>query len=150
MAVTSDNGRESALDRRRRTLQRARGAGDAATAAVAELDRQIDANATQGRSHEAALEAALIQVTALKKAIKASAREAVRLRAARKVARERALKAQQRSAAAERRYDDAMLTELVRRAKAEDLAAHAAPGSSADGTPARNTIAKKKAAPSDV
>ena len=123
---------ESALDRRRRKLWRARNGADDATAAVRQLEERIDANAEQGRTHEANLRAALDEVASLKKAIKASAKEADKLHDSREAARERAAEAQQRAAVAESKYDDAVLADLLRREKDNDLAAHADPRATDD------------------
>jgi transposase len=72
------------LDRRRAKLQRAQATAQTATDAVADLDARLDQNASQTREHEAALQAALDQVAALKKALKAMGKQKDKLDAARK------------------------------------------------------------------
>jgi hypothetical protein len=112
------------LDQRRAQLQTARGRSDGAAAAVVSLDTQLRANAAQTSQLEGELAAARDRVAVLKKSIKASQKEGRKLRDGRKDARARAAKAQQRAADVERRYDRAMLAEIVRREKQQDLTQH--------------------------
>ena len=67
-AGTATTVERSALDRRREKLQANKAAARAAIDAVADLDARIDHNSSQTREYEAALQAALDQIAALKKA----------------------------------------------------------------------------------
>lgn len=123
-----DNGPKisATLDKRRKTLQTARGAAEAAAAKVVSLDEALDSNAIGRREHEAGLQVALDRVAGLKKAIKASKQERDKLRTARKAARQDDAKARQRSSTSEARYDRAVLADMLRREKDRDLSVHAA------------------------
>lgn len=123
-AGTATTVERSALDRRREKLQANKAAARAAIDAVADLDARIDHNSSQTREYEAALQAALDQIAALKKAIKATGKQKDELESARKDARLAAAEAQQRAAAAEAKYDRAVLAEIVRREKDHDLSMH--------------------------
>jgi hypothetical protein len=118
----------SVLDRRRNKLQVAKAYAASAVSDLRRLDEQLASNDDQRREQEAALQAALDRVVLLKKAIKASIREAGKLRVAREDVGKRAAEAQQRVTAAEARYDRAVLADMVRREKENDLAAHAGTG----------------------
>jgi hypothetical protein len=118
----------SVLDRRRNKLQVAKAYAASAVSDFRRLDEQLASNDDQRREQEASLQAALDRVVLLKKAIKASIKEADKLRAAREDAGKRATEAQQRVTAAEARYDRAVLADMVRREKENDLAAHAGTG----------------------
>ncbi|HEY1968258.1 MAG TPA: hypothetical protein VGH89_09945 [Pseudonocardia sp.] len=129
------------LDRRRAELQAARGRADGAAASVVSLDTQLRANAAQTSQLEGELAAARDRVAVLKKSIKASQKEQRKLRQARKQARVRAAKDQQRASDVERRYDRAMLAEIVRREKQQDLTQHS------QSSPAPSAAPAKAAAP---
>src|SRR5690349_1731461 len=116
---------ESLLDRRREKLQASQATAADAHSDVRRLDQQLESNDDNRREQETALQAALDRAAVLKKAIKASTKEAAKLRAARKEAGERAATAQQRVSAAEAKYDRAVLADMVRREKENDLLAHA-------------------------
>jgi septal ring factor EnvC (AmiA/AmiB activator) len=115
----------SRLDGRRDKLRNARASAAAAGARVAKLDGELTANANQNGKLEAELMAARDLVAALKKSIKSSRRRKAKLRERRKDAREVSAKTQQRATSAERRYDRAMLADMVEREKQHDLAQHA-------------------------
>jgi len=142
----------SALNRRREKLQASKTAARTAIDAVADLDARLDDNSSQTRENEAALQAALDQVAALKKAIKSAGKQKLQLISARKDARRAAAQARQRAAAAEAKYDRAVLAEIVRREKDHDLSLHS-PATSAgtaasDARPdATSTIAGKGESP---
>jgi chromosome segregation ATPase len=145
-AGTSTTVERSALDRRREKLQANKTAARAAIDAIADLDARLDHNSSQTREYEAALQAAVDQVAALKKAIKAAGKQQVQLDSARKDAQRAAAQAQQRAAAAEAKYDRAVLAEIVRREKDHDLSLHsptASAGTAASDAPfgATSTIA---------
>ncbi|MDT7685867.1 MAG: hypothetical protein QOG57_6177, partial [Pseudonocardiales bacterium] len=138
----------SNLDRRREALRERAGAAAAAGAKVSSLDEQLDATALAHRDNEASLRAALDRVAGLKKAIKAAEKQRDKLRAARKAARRADAKARQRAAAAEARYDRAVLAGMVRREKERDLSKHDRPAagepSSAAKEAAKETVAVRK------
>lgn len=113
------------LDRRRNKLRVAEAAAAGAVSDLRRLDEQLASNDDQHRQQEASLQAALDRVVWLKKAIKASVKKAGKLRAAREDVGKRAAEAQQRVTAAEAKYDRAVLADMVRREKDNDLAAHA-------------------------
>jgi len=81
---------ESLLDRRREKLQTSQATAANAHSDVRRLDQQLESNDDNRREQETALQAALDRAAVLKKAIKASTKEAAKLRAARKEAGERA------------------------------------------------------------
>jgi len=115
----------SMLDRRRNKLRVAEAAAAGAVSDLRRLDEELASNNDQHREQEASLQAALDRVVWLKKAIKASVKKAGKLRAAREDVGKRAAEAQQRVTAAETKYDRAVLAEMVRREKDNDLDAHA-------------------------
>lgn len=114
----------SRLDGRRDKLRDARASAVAEGARVAKLDGELTANANQSAKLEAELMAARDLVAALKKSIKSSRKRKEKLRDRRKDARKGFAKAQQRATSAERRYDKAMLADMVAREKQHDLARH--------------------------
>jgi len=118
----------SVLDRRRNKLQVAKSYAASAVSDLRRLDESLASNDNHRREQEVALQAALDRVVLLKKEIKASFKEASKLRAAREDVAKRAMKAQRRVTAAEARYDRAVLGDMVRREKETDLAAHADTG----------------------
>jgi chromosome segregation ATPase len=113
----------SALDRRRNKAQAAKDAADRAQANVAELDARLSALTTQTQQDQSALQRAQDEVTRLKRAVKAAAKEGATLQARRKKASAAVLKSQAKAQAAEARYDEAVLAEIVRREKDRDRAA---------------------------
>jgi hypothetical protein len=135
----------STLDRRREKMQARKGAGEATAADVVSVDDQLAANASQRREHEAALQAALDAVAVLKKSIKASTKERNKLRSARKGARRVAAKAQQRTDTAEAKYDRAVLADMLRREKDNDLSEHTDENNGKAGK--ANTSGRASAAP---
>lgn len=114
----------STLDRRREKLQGTRAAAESAIGRIAALDELLETNSTRQREHEAGLQAALDRVATLKKAIKAATKRDSKLLTARKDARRLATRAQQRAATAETKYDRAVLADMVRREKDDDLSRH--------------------------
>ncbi len=110
------------MDRRRDTLLATRATQTASDAEVARLDTELDANANRVSQMEGELANARDRVAALKKSIKAARKYRVKLRAGRKRARQNTAKAQQRAAEAERRYDKAMLADMLAREKQQHLA----------------------------
>jgi len=114
----------SALDRRREALQTRTSEATAAAAQVVALDARLATNASTLRDREAALKDALSRVALLKKKVKAAGKEHDTLRSARKDARRRAVAATRRANTTEVKYDRAVLAEMVRQGKDDDLAAH--------------------------
>jgi hypothetical protein len=116
----------SNLDRRRGKAQTAKDAADQAQAGVADLDAQLAANATQAQQDQAALQRAHDEVIRLKRSLKDAAKESIALQGRRKKASAAAVKAQAKAQAAEAKYDEVVLAEIVRREKDRDRAAAAA------------------------
>ncbi|MET0189093.1 MAG: hypothetical protein ABW212_08860 [Pseudonocardia sediminis] len=114
----------SALDKRRAKLQSARLADEQAAAAVAELDGQLRDNTESNRQNDASLTILRDRVAELEKTLKADAKKGAKLRKARDRAREVRAEAQQRAVTAEAKYERAVLADLVRREKDNDLSAH--------------------------
>jgi hypothetical protein len=114
----------SALDRRREALRARTSETTAAAAQVVALDAQIATNTSELHDPEAALADALSRVTHMKKKVKASVKKQNKLRSARKDARRRAEAATQRANTAEVKFDRAVLADMVRQGKDDDLAAH--------------------------
>ncbi|MDT4985935.1 MAG: hypothetical protein QOI74_29 [Micromonosporaceae bacterium] len=132
--ATRTEGGASKLDRRRGKAQAAKAAAEAAQARVTALDGRLGANAAEADEHKAAMRRTRDEVNRRKKALKASDKQREQLRAMRKKAEAAAAKAQRRSQAADDRYDQAVLAELVRREKDRDLA-NASQAPTADGDP---------------
>ena len=114
----------TALDRRRAKLQHTQAAATAAASTVARLDAQLDVEATHRAGFQTDLDATLDRGALLKKAIKASTKHHDQLATARERARAAVAKAHQRAAEAEAKYDRAVLAEMLRKEKDNDLAAH--------------------------
>jgi chromosome segregation ATPase len=111
----------SRLKRRRRKAQAAKAAAEAAQTGVAELDTQLNANAAQSRKIEVALQRTRDEAARLRKTLKAAAKDRAKLRSDRKKARRATAKAQQKAHSADAKYDQIVLTEMVRREKERDL-----------------------------
>jgi chromosome segregation ATPase len=114
----------SNLDQRREKLQAMKRAVAATATNVGLLDKKLDKNAAQHRTHEAGLQTALDRVATLKKTLKASKRARDKLRAARKDARRAAAKTAHRADTAEAKYDRAVLADILRRQKVADTLLH--------------------------
>jgi hypothetical protein len=127
-------------------MQATKASSAEAAATVDSLDQQLESNAGARAGHEADLQAALDRVAGLKKSIKAAAKEHDRLRSARKAARRTAATARHRAEQAEARYDSAVLADLLRREKAQDLSAHR---DTPAGGAARDSNADGEAVPED-
>jgi hypothetical protein len=121
-------GDATTLDRRRDKAQDAKDTADKARDHVADLDARIAANAGQAQRDQAALHQARDEVTRLKRALKAASKEDTVLQTRRKKASTAAVKAEVKAKAAESKYDQAMLADMVRREKARDRSAAAATG----------------------
>jgi chromosome segregation ATPase len=131
-------GDATTLDRRRDKAQGAKDTADKARDHVADLDARISTNAGQAQQDQAALHQAQDEVTRLKRALKTAAKEDAVLQTRRKKASTAAVKAEVKAKAAEAKYDQAMLADMVRREKARDRSAAAATAK-VDAPPADTT-----------
>ena len=114
----------AALERRRITLRNRQQAAEKATVKSRSLDARLEAIAAVRAEYASRLRAAQEEVTAMKKAIKASAKQRDELSSRRKNARRDEVTAHQRIASAETKYERAVLADLVQREKIRDLATH--------------------------
>jgi chromosome segregation ATPase len=124
-----ENGTSEArrLERRRDKLRSARAAAESASAQVARLDAELTATTNRIGELDVELAAARDKVAVVKRSIKAVEKQRGNLRAERKQARRGQAAARQKADDAERRYDRAMLADMVRREKQQDLSRHAEP-----------------------
>ena len=83
--------------------------------------QRLEDNAEQRSADEAALQAAVDQQAELKRSIKTSAEQRETLRKARSKAQREAEEAQKRAQAAEAKYDEALLAEVLAAQKNKDL-----------------------------
>jgi chromosome segregation ATPase len=119
------NGRQTELQRRReKMLARTRAVQDAEQE-VSRLEQHLDDVSRAAREQESALTAATARVADLEQALMTSHRERTGLQAALEQVRGDVARARERAGAAERKYDRAVLEEVVRREKAVDLTLHA-------------------------
>jgi chromosome segregation ATPase len=112
----------AALDEPRSTWQAAEDAAAHAENQLAIVLERLEDNAEQRSANEAALQAAIDQQAELKRAMKASAEQRETLRKARSKAQREAAEARKRAQAAEARYDEALLVEVLAAQKSKDLA----------------------------
>lgn len=115
----------STLEYRREKLQARTRALEVAEQEVSRLEQGLDHTARVTREQESSLAAASARVAALEQALMASHQERAGLQAALEGVRTEVDRARERLATAERKYDKAVLEEVVRREKAVDLALHA-------------------------
>jgi hypothetical protein len=113
----------SALDRRREKARIAQEAAERAQESAAVVDAQITANTAQAERDQAALRHAHDEIVRLKRALKSAAKDRTALQKRHGKAGAAATKAQGRAQRAEKRYDEAVLAEIVRREKDRDRAA---------------------------
>ena len=123
-AAAPQEDQRSTLERRREKLQSRTRAVEAAEHEVSRLEQDLDHTARVAREQESSLTAATARVAALEQALLANHHERVGLQAALEGVRAEVERAKERAAAAERKYDKAVLEEVVRREKAMDLALH--------------------------
>jgi chromosome segregation ATPase len=121
-ARTTSDRSPSPLDRRRDRAAAAAGAAEKAQAAVTELDHRLETNASLITQQSQALRNALAEASRLKRALKAGAKERDRLAKARKKAAGRAEQSTVKAKAADDKYSQAVLADLVRREKEKDRA----------------------------
>lgn len=134
---------DTALDRRRaKWLATVQMATDAESA-LAELNRDLEATAQRRAASKVELEAAGRRAAELEKEIKALAGQRERLRSDRTRAKRDVKKSRGRAKAAEKKFDRALLKDMLRQARAADLA-------KANGTPpprTASTTRRRTAAP---
>lgn len=111
----------TALDEPRGDWQAAQEASARAESQLALVLQRLEDNAEQRSADEAALQAAVDQQAELKRAIKTSAEQRETLRKARSKAQREAEEAHKRAEAAEAKYDEALLVEVLAAQKIKDL-----------------------------
>lgn len=111
----------TALDGPRATWQAAREASARAENQLSLVLQRLEDNAERRIADEAALQAAVDQQAELKRAIKTSAEQRETLRKARSKAQRDAEEARKRAEAAESKYDEALLVEVLAAQKTKDL-----------------------------
>lgn len=132
----------TALDKRRAKWLTTVQAATAAEDALAQVDRELDANAQQRAAGKAALEAAIARAAELEKEIKALGKERESLRAERSRAKGVVRKARSRARGTEKKFDKALIKDMLRKAKAAALSATApAPVARTRATSAAKTTA---------
>lgn len=109
------------LERQRERMQARAKAVDTAELEVTRLEQDLENNDTAIRQQESAMEAATARVADLEQALKNSSKQRKQLRSALKMARVDVERAREDAAAAERKYEKAVLKEVVRREKVVDL-----------------------------
>jgi chromosome segregation ATPase len=129
------------LDEPRSTWQAAQEAADHAENQLSLVLERLEDNAERRSADEAALQAAIDQQAELKRAIKTSAEQRETLRKARSKAQREAAEARKRAQAAEAKYDEALLAEVLAAQKIKDLSI------ADDQTPAPHDEADAVAAP---
>jgi hypothetical protein len=121
----NDSSNSSAtLDERRNSWRAAKQSEVHAEQRLAEVARQLDANAKQYGEDKAELQATQARLAQLQEALKASAKRRDELRAEQKNADRTAKKARHRAHIAEAKYDSALLEDMLRKQKATDLSRH--------------------------
>lgn len=136
------------LERRRDKAAAASAAADKAQAAVTDVDNQLKTLAGLTGQQEQSLRRAVDEAARLKRALKAAAKRRAELVKERKKAVAKANRARRKAKAAETKYDQEVLSDLVRREKERDRAAPDAAGSRADPAPERSvtSVARSVAA----
>jgi exonuclease VII small subunit len=113
----------AALDEPRSAWQAAQDAAAHAETQLSLVLERLEDNAERRTADEAALQAAVDQQAELKRAIKSSAEQRETLRKARSKAQRDAEGARKRAQAAEAKYDEALLAEVLAAQKSKDLSA---------------------------
>lgn len=113
----------AALDEPRGTWQAAEDAAAHAEHQLALVVERLEDNAERRSADEAALQAAVDQQAELKRSMKASAEQRETLRKARSKVQRDAEEARKRAQAAEAKYDEALLAEVLAAQKSKDLSA---------------------------
>ena len=139
----------SRLDRRRETLQARRLEADVASKKLAKYAEALESNSTLVSRLEADVAITRDRLAVVKKSLKDALKQRDKIRDGRKKIRRHAAKAAQRATNAERKYDQAMLADMLEREKQQDLSRHggaAPPTSTKPTTPATTTSATRAAA----
>jgi DNA repair exonuclease SbcCD ATPase subunit len=126
-----DEGPDEALARRRDKVKDSRATAETLRQRVDELDAEAEANAARSRDYEKALQKAKAEVAELTKALKRTARQQESLLSRRSAAVKSALKAKDKAQKIEAKYDQSVLSEIVRREKLADLGSGGSGGSAA-------------------
>lgn len=113
----------AALDEPRGKWQDAQAAASQAENQLASVLERLEDNAERRSADEASLQAAVEQQAELKRAIKTSAEQRETLRKVRSKAQRDVAEARKRAQAAEAKYDDALLVEVLAAQKIKDLSA---------------------------
>lgn len=108
-------------------MRAARTAAAASAAAVEVLDRQLASNDKARREQKAMLKGARDRIAELERSLKDAKAMRKKWRTARKEAARKAQKAQQRADLTEEQYDQAVLDDMLRQKKKQDLAEHSGP-----------------------
>lgn len=126
-SATTDNADlevdHAALDEPRGTWQAAEEAAAQAENQLSLVLERLEDNAERRSADEAALQAAVDQQAELKRAIKTSAEQRETLRKARSKAQREVAEARKQAQAAEAKYDEALLAEVLAAQKSKDLSA---------------------------
>ncbi|KAA0098975.1 hypothetical protein CIW49_13995 [Mycolicibacterium sp. P1-18] len=138
----------SALDDPRSAWQAAEDAAAHAENQLSLVLERLEDNAERRSADEAALQAAIDQQAELKRTLKATTQQRETLRKARSKAQRDAADARKRAQAAEARYDEALLVEVLAAQKAKDLATAEGEGQADDeaATPLAEATAQTTAA----
>lgn len=127
-SATTDTNADLEVDHA--VLDEPRGTWQAAEEAAAQAENQLslvlerlEDNAERRSADEAALQAAVDKQAELKRAIKTSAEQRETLRKARSKAQREVEEARKRAQAAEAKYDEALLAEVLAAQKSKDLSA---------------------------
>jgi chromosome segregation ATPase len=111
----------AALDKPRGEWQAAQEAAARAESQLSLVLERLESNADRRSADEAALQAAVDQQAELKRSIKTSAEQRETLRKARSKAQREVEQARKQAQAAEARYDEALLVEVLAAQKSKDL-----------------------------
>jgi chromosome segregation ATPase len=114
----------TALDRRRAKWLATSHVATEAEGSLARLNSELEANARQREASKAALESAVQRAAELEKELKGLAKQRERLRADRTRAKRDVKSSRRRAKVTEQRFDKALMKDLLRKAKAADLAAN--------------------------
>ena len=138
------------LDKRRSKWLARVQAATAAEAALTVLDKDLEANALQREANRVALAAAITQTAELKKEIKALTKQRKQLRADRIGAKRVVKDARSRAKVNEKKFDKALIADMLQKAKTAALAANGAPpaGRTRARTPAK--AAARRRTPASV
>jgi chromosome segregation ATPase len=141
MTTATPSAAVSDLDKRRAKWLATVQAATEAEGALAVLDGEIEATGQKRDASKAELAAAIERSAELEKEIKALAKQRKRLRADRERAKRDAKRSRGRAKVAEKKFDRALLKDMLRKARSEALTA------SAPAAPRARTRTVAKAAP---